>query len=46
MRSKRMGRTGLVEYTEEIIDSFMILIGRAEGKRPLARTSRKWEDNF
>jgi hypothetical protein len=46
MRSKGIGRTGLVECTGEIIDSFIILIGRAEGKRPLARTSCRRGDNF
>lgn len=41
-----MGRSGRVEYTGEMIDSCIILIGRAEGKGPLARTRRRWEDNF
>jgi hypothetical protein len=46
MTSKSMGRSGLVEYTGEMIDSCIILIGRAEGKGPLARTRRRWEGNF
>jgi hypothetical protein len=41
-----MGRSGLVEYTGETIDSCIILIGRAEGKGLLARTRHRWEDKF
>jgi hypothetical protein len=41
-----MGRSGLVEYTGEMIDLCIILIGRAEVKGLLARTRHRWEDNF
>ena len=41
-----MGRSGRVEYTGEMIESCIILIGRAERKGPLARTRRRWEYNF
>jgi hypothetical protein len=27
-------------------DAFMILVGRPEGKRPLGRPWRRWEDNI
>jgi hypothetical protein len=46
MRSKSMGRSGHVEYTGELTDPYIFLIGRAEGMRPLARTRHIWEDNF
>jgi hypothetical protein len=30
----------------EGIDMYMVLVGKAEGKRPLGRPRRRWEDNF
>jgi hypothetical protein len=27
-------------------NAYRILVGRAEGKRPLERTRRRWEDNI
>jgi hypothetical protein len=31
---------------EEKRDAFRVLIGTLEGKRPLGRPSRRWEDNM
>jgi hypothetical protein len=30
----------------EMRNAYKILIGQPEGKRPLRRTRRRWEDNF
>jgi hypothetical protein len=31
---------------EEISNAYNILVGKSEGKRPLGRTRRRWEDNI
>jgi hypothetical protein len=30
----------------EVRDAYNILVGRPEGRRPLERPRRRWEDNF
>jgi hypothetical protein len=30
----------------EMINAYKILVGRPEGKRPLGRPRRRWEDNI
>jgi hypothetical protein len=30
----------------EVRDAYKILVGRPEGRRPLGRPSRRWEDNI
>jgi hypothetical protein len=44
MKSRRMKWVGHVARVEEIIYSDRILVGKAEGKRPLLRPRRRWED--
>jgi hypothetical protein len=34
-----------VEYTEEKRNAYRDFVGKLEGKRPLGRSRRKWEDN-
>jgi hypothetical protein len=37
---------GHVASMGERIGVYMVLVGRPEGKRPLGRPRRKWEDNI
>jgi hypothetical protein len=37
---------GHVACTGEVRDAYNILVGRPEGKRPLGRPRRRWEDNI
>jgi hypothetical protein len=44
--SRRMRWTGQVARMEEGTGVYMVLVGRPEGKRPLGRPRRRWEDNI
>jgi hypothetical protein len=46
IKSRRMRWAGHVTRMGEERDVYRILIGRAEGKRPLGRPRRRWEDNI
>jgi hypothetical protein len=46
IRSKRMRWAGLVARTGEKRNAYGILVGNPEGKRPLGRPRRRWEDNI
>jgi hypothetical protein len=37
---------GHVAHTGEVRNAHTILLGQYEGKRPLGRHRRKWEDNI
>jgi hypothetical protein len=37
---------GYVIRMEEMRSVYKILVGKTEGKRPLERPQRRWEDNF
>jgi len=37
---------GIVACVGDRRDGYRILVGRAEGKRPLGRLRRRWEDNI
>jgi hypothetical protein len=41
-----MPRAGQVAYIAEVRNTFRALVGKAEGKKPLGRTRRRWEDNI
>jgi hypothetical protein len=43
--SRRMRLTGHVARMGEIWNAYNILVGKLEGKRPLGRPRRRWEDN-
>ena len=45
MKSRRLRWTGHVAGMEEGRSAFKILIVTCEGKRPLGRPRRRWEDN-
>jgi hypothetical protein len=46
IKSRRMRWSGHVVRMGELRDAYNILIGRPEGRRPLGRPRRRWEDNI
>jgi hypothetical protein len=46
IKSKRMRWAGHVARMREGRGVYRVLVGRAEGKRPLGRPKRRWEDNI
>ena len=43
---RRMKWAGRVARTGETRGVYRVLVGKAEGKRPLGRPRRRWEDNI
>jgi hypothetical protein len=46
IKSRRMRWAGHVARMGEGRSVYMVLVGRTEGKRPLGRPRRRWEDNI
>jgi hypothetical protein len=46
IKSRRVKWTGHVARMGEGRGVYRVLVGRPEGKRPLGRLSRRWEDNI
>jgi hypothetical protein len=46
IKSRRMRWEGHVARMGEKRNAYRILVGQPEGKRPLVRPRRKWEDNI
>jgi hypothetical protein len=46
IKSGRMRWAGHVARMEEKRTAYRILVGKPEGKRPLGRPKRRWEDNI
>jgi hypothetical protein len=46
IKSRRMRWTGHVAHMGERRGVYRVLVGRSEGKRPLGRPKRRWEDNI
>jgi hypothetical protein len=46
IKSRRMRWAGHVARMGEERGVYMVLVGRTEGKRPLGRPTRRWEDNI
>ena len=46
IKSRRMRWSGHVARMEERRDVHRVLVGKPEGKRPLGRPRRRWEDNI
>jgi len=46
VKSRRMRWAGHVAHMGEEKGVHRILVGKPEGKRPLGRPSRRWEDNI
>jgi hypothetical protein len=44
--SKRMRLAGHIASMGENRDAYKIFVGKPEGKRPLRRPKRKWDDNI
>ena len=46
IKSRRMRWAGHVARMEEWKGVYKVLVGKPEGKRPLGRPRRRWEDNI
>jgi hypothetical protein len=46
IKSRRMRWAGHVARMGEGRDAYRVLVGRSEGRRPLERPRRRWEDNL
>jgi hypothetical protein len=46
IKSRRMRWAGHVARMGEGRSAYRVLVGRPEGKRPLGRPRRRWEDNI
>jgi len=46
IKSRRMRWAGYVARVGEKSGLYRVLVGKPEGKRPLTRSRRRWEDNI
>jgi hypothetical protein len=46
MKSRRMRWAGHVAHMGEEKNVYNVLVGKPEGKRPLGRSRRRWEDGI
>jgi len=46
IKSRRIRWAGHAARIGEKIGAYRVLVGKPEGKRPLGRPMRKWEDNI
>jgi hypothetical protein len=46
IKARRMRWAGQVARMGEVRGAYNILVGRSEGRRPLRRSRRRWEDNI
>jgi hypothetical protein len=46
IKARRMRWAGHVACMGEVRGAYSILVGRSEGRRPLGRPRRRWEDNI
>jgi hypothetical protein len=46
IKARRMRWAGYVARMGEVKGAYNILVGRPEGRRPLGRPRRRWEDNI
>ena len=46
IKSRRMRWAGHVARMGERRDVYRVLVGKSEGKKPLGRTRRRWDDNI
>jgi hypothetical protein len=46
IKSRRMRWAGTAERMKKKINAYRVLVGKQEGKRPLGRPRRRWEDNI
>ena len=45
LKSRRLRWVGHVARMEQSRNVYRVLVGKPEGKRPLTRAKRRWEDN-
>ena len=45
LKSRRLRWAGYVARMEQFRNAYRVLLGKPEGKRPLGRPRRRWEDN-
>ena len=46
LKSKRLRWAGHVARMEQFRNAYRVLVGKPEGRRPLGRPRRRWEDNI
>ena len=46
LKSRRLRWAGHVARLEQSRNAYRVLVGKPEGKRPLGRRRRRWEDNI
>ena len=46
LKSRRLTWAGHLARTEQSRNTYIVLVGKPEGKRPLGRPRRRWEDNI
>jgi hypothetical protein len=46
IKSRRLRWAGHVAQMGERIGAYRVLVGKPEGRRPLGRPRRRWEDNI
>ena len=46
LKSRRLRWAGHVTRMEQSRNAYRVLVGKPEGKRPLGRPRRRWEDNI
>ena len=46
LKSRRVRWAGHVARMEQSRNAYRVLLGKSEGKRPLGRPRRRWEDNI
>ena len=46
LKSTRLKRAGHVARMDQSRNAYRVLVGKPEGKRPLGRLRRRWEDNI
>jgi len=46
IKSRKMILVGHVARTEGVRNTYSMLVGKPEGKRPLGRSRRRWGDNI
>ena len=46
LKTRRLRWAGHVAHMDQPTNAYKISVGKPEGKRPLGRPSRRWEDNI
>ena len=46
LKSRRLRWAGHLAHMEQSRNEHRVLVGKPEGKRPLGRPRRRWEDNI